>query len=84
MKDAHKKTVLLSTFYPLWMEDYWDDVLTFFAYNLNIKEKRDSIVACHRLCPTHKPSQPPAFIVKFVYFDVKDRVWGRIFHEKFT
>ena len=57
--------------------DYWEDVLTFFANYLNIKVERDSIVACHPLGPIHNPSQPPAFIVKFVYFDVKDRIWGR-------
>ena len=57
--------------------DYWEDVLTFFANYLNIKVERDSIVACHPLGPIHNPSQPPAFIVKFVYFDVKDRICGR-------
>ena len=56
---------------------YWEDVLTFFANYLNIKVERDSIVACHPLGPIHNPSQPPAFIVKFVDFDVKDRIWGK-------
>ena len=62
--------------------DYWEEVLTFFANYLNIKVERDSIVACHLLGPIHNPSQPPAFIVKFVYFDVKETMGKKTFPEK--
>ena len=57
--------------------NYWVDILSFFHAALNIKVDRDQIVACHPLGPIKDVSNPPAFIVKFVYFDIKDRVWGR-------
>ena len=35
------------------------------------------MVACHPLGPIRDIKNPPAIIVKIVYFDVKDRIWAR-------
>ena len=35
------------------------------------------LVACHAVSPVRNPAQPPAIIAMFIYFSLKDRVWGR-------
>ena len=47
--------------------DYWVDVRGFFHAALKIKVDRDQIVACHPIGPIKDVSNPPAFIVKFVF-----------------
>ena len=79
---SSKDCIIINNLPLVHVTDYWEDVLTFFSNYLNIKVERDSIVACHPLGPIHNPSQPPAFIVKFVYFDVKENMGKKTFPEK--
>ena len=57
--------------------DYVEDVIAFFREAIDISVPRDSMVACQPLGPIRDIKNPPAIIVKFVYFDVKDGIWAR-------
>ena len=74
---SSKDCIIINNLPLMHGSNYWVDILGFFHAALNIKVDRDQIVACHPLGPIKDVSNPPAFIVKFVYFDIKDRVWGR-------
>ena len=52
--------------------DYVEDVIAFFGKTIDINVHRDSIVACHPLGPIRDTQNPPAIIVKFLYFDFED------------
>ena len=54
-----------------------EDVVTFINKQLGVQMGPKDLVACHAVAPVRNPAQPPAIIAKFIYFSLKDRVWGR-------
>ena len=54
-----------------------DDVLRFFNNQLKVSVSSCDIKACHPLSKMQDARRPPPIIVKFIYFNQKERVFAR-------
>ena len=54
-----------------------EDMVTYIKTQLGVQMGHKGLVACHALSPVRNPAKPPARIATFMYFSLKDRVWGR-------
>ena len=72
---SSKDCVILQNL-PLRSGNFTQDVLAFFNEVMGVEENSYDLKACHPLGPVSR-NQKCAFIVKFVYFDIKNRVYGR-------
>ena len=59
--------------------DYVEDEIALFREAIDINVPRDSMVACHPVGHIRDIQNPPAIIVKFLFFDLKDRIWAGMF-----
>ena len=54
-----------------------EDVVHFVKTALGVQMDCYALAACHPLGRIDDPRQPPAIIAKFLYFDLKNSIWGR-------
>ena len=62
---------------PLRSGNFTQDVLTFFNEVMGVEANSYDLKACHPLHGPVSQNQKCVVIVKFVYFDIKNRIYGR-------
>ena len=58
-------------------KDITTDVIYFLQRVLGIKVEKTDLKACHQLGPITDVKRPPPIIAKFIFFDMKNRIWMR-------
>ena len=76
MERYSSKDCVILQYLPLRFGNFTQDVLAFFNEVMGVEVNSNDLKACHSLGPVSQ-NQKCVVIVKFVYFDIKNRIYGK-------